>query len=238
MSRLCTICARGGSKGVPNKNLRLVGGSPLILHSIRHAIECRLFDTVAVSSDSAEILELARREGVDLCIERPAHLATDTASKLDAIQHAVQASEAARGTTFDILADLCPTAPLRLISDVIACVAAVETDGAQNIFSVTPAHRSPYFNLVELGADGRVRLSKAPVTALVRRQDSPACYDMNASIYVWRRAPFIDKPYLFAETTAIHVMPRERSFDIDTPLDLDIVEMLMARRQGTSEGVG
>lgn len=235
MSRLCTICARGGSKGVPNKNLRMVGGSPLIAHSIRHAIECQLFDTIAVSSDSAEILELSRHVGADLCIERPAYLATDTASKLDAIQHAVQASETETGTTFSIITDLCPTAPLRFISDIFACVAAVETGDVQNIFSVTPAHRSPYFNLVEIDGDGRVRLSKPPVTPLVRRQDAPACYDMNASIYVWKREPFIDKPYLFAETTALHVMPRERSFDIDTPLDLEIVEMLMARRYRSAE---
>lgn len=238
MSRLCTICARGGSKGVPNKNLRMVGGSPLIVHSIRHAIECQLFDTIAVSSDSAEILELSRHAGADLCIERPAHLATDTASKLDAIQHAARASETASGTSFDIITDLCPTAPLRLISDIIACVAAVETGRVQNIFSVTPSHRSPYFNLVEVDADGRVRLSKPPETPLVRRQDAPVCYDMNASIYVWKRAPFIDKPYLFAETTALHVMPRERSFDIDTPLDLEIVEMLMARKHDRAESLG
>ncbi len=230
MTRLCTICARGGSKGVPNKNLRLVGGLPLIVHSIRHALESRLFDTVAVSSDSAEILAVAKREGVDLCIERPAHLATDTASKLDAVQHAFQASEATAGKTFDTITDLCPTAPLRVISDIVSCIAAVEAGGAENVFSVTPAHRSPYFNLVETDAEGKVRLSKPPTTAIVRRQDSPDCYDMNASIYVWRRQPFIDKPYLFGATTAIHVMPRERSFDIDTPLDLEIVEMLMARR--------
>lgn len=230
MKRLCTICARGGSKGVPHKNLRPIAGKPLIVHSVRHAVDSGLFDVIAVSSDSAEILRIALDAGAHLAIERPAELATDTANKLDAIRHAMLAAESASGERFDAVVDLCPTAPLRDIADIAACLAPVETGVAGNVFSVAPAHRSPYFNLVEVAKDGKVRLSKFGEAAVVRRQDAPDCYDMNASIYVWRRDRLAEKPYLFAEDTAIHIMPRERSFDIDSPLDFEIVEMIMKKR--------
>lgn len=228
--RLATICARGGSKGIPGKNLRPIAGLPLITHSVRHALDSGLFEFVAVSSDSPEILDAARAAGAQLHIVRPDELAGDHAGKLPAIQHAAREAERMTGRHFDTFVDLCATSPLRNIDDIRACVAAVEQGEARNVITVTPAHRSPYFNLVEVDAAGRVALAKKPVTPILRRQDAPACYDMNASIYAWRREPFIDTPYLFAEDTAIHIMPRERSFDIDSPLDFEIVEMIMKKR--------
>src|SRR6185437_14870756 len=113
MKRICTICARGGSKGVPNKNLRVVAGKPLLVHTIEHAVAAGLFDVVAVSSDSSAILEAAASFGVTELVERPAALATDTAAKVPAIRHAVAAVEARLGLRFDICCDLDATAPLR-----------------------------------------------------------------------------------------------------------------------------
>lgn len=229
-SRLATVCARGGSKGIPGKNLRPIAGLPLIAHSVRHALDSSLFDFVAVSSDSSEILDAARAAGAQLCIIRPDELAGDQAGKLPAIQHAAREAERMTGCRFDTFVDLCATSPLRNADDIRACVDSVERGEVHNVITVTPAHRSPYFNLVEVDAAGRVALAKKPATPILRRQDAPACYDMNASIYAWRREPFIDAPYLFAEDTAIHIMPRERSFDIDSPLDFEIVEMIMKKR--------
>lgn len=228
MKRVCTICARGGSKGVKGKNIRLLAGKPLIAHSIAQARASGLFDAIAVSSDSEQILEVAKQYGVDHCIRRPDELATDTAAKLPVIRHCVASVEALRNGRFDTLVDLDATSPLRSVRDIVDAVALLEESGADNVITAMPARRSPYFNMVEVGADGVVALSKPLPTAVARRQDAPACYDMNASIYVWRRDVLFDAPSLFTARTRLHVMPEERSIDIDSELDFTFVAFLMA----------
>lgn len=230
--RLCTICARGGSKGVPGKNIRDLAGMPLIAHSIAQARASGLFALIAVSSDAADIRETAMQWGADLAIPRPADMASDAAAKLPAIRHAILAAEAHAGTTFTTLVDLDTTSPLRLPDDIAATVAMVESGGAGNVLTVAPAHRSPYFNMLETDGDGRVHLSKPLPATVVRRQDAPPCYDMNASIYTWARHPFIDAPYVIDARTRLHVMPRERSIDIDDEVDFAIVDFLMRQRKG------
>lgn len=231
MARLCTICARGGSKGVPNKNLRELAGKPLLAHSIEAARRSGLFELIAVGSDSPDILEVAGRFGADLAILRPAELATDTAAKLPAIRHC--AAEAARlsGREFAVTVDLDATSPLRLPADIAGAVALLEDSGCGNVITGMPARRSPYFNLVERGEDGIVRLSKTLDKPIVRRQDAPACFDMNASIYVWRWQVLFDAPGLFQPDTRLFVMPEERSVDIDSELDLRLVALLLAERE-------
>jgi len=229
MKRLCTICARGGSKGVAGKNLRLLAGLPLLAHSIRQARESRLFDLIAVSSDSEDILRTARTYDADEVVPRPVEMATDTAPKLPAIRHCVKAVEARRGLRFDTLVDLDATAPLRSVEDIRNAVAMLERSTAANLLTGAPARRSPYFNLVELDAQGRVVLSKRPAGNVARRQDAPTCYDLNASIYVWRRSALLDGPdSAIGADTILFQMPEERSIDIDSELDFRIVEMLMA----------
>lgn len=230
MTRLCTICARGGSKGVPGKNIRPLAGLPLIAHSIRQARDSGLFAAIAVSSDATAILAAAAEAGADLMIERPAELASDTAGKLPAIRHCVAEAERRLDRRFDILVDLDATSPLRLPEDIRGAVALLEDSGAASVITGSPARRSPYFNLVEERPDGSVGLSKPPPAEVLRRQDAPACFDMNASIYVWRRDVFLAGPRVFYPDTRLFVMPEERSHDIDSELDFAIVEMLLARR--------
>ena len=230
MSRICTICARGDSKGVKNKNIRDLVGKPLIAYTLEQARASGLFDLIAVSSDSPAILDMARDHGADLLVERPAKLATDTAAKLPAIRHCVEGAEQVNGERFDVVVDLDATSPLRLVADIQDAVAMLEREKVSNVITAAPARRSPYFNLVELGEDGVVRLSKPPAKPLVRRQDSPKCFDMNASIYVWRRAALFDNPTVFNADTRLFVMPEERSTDIDNELDFEIVEFLMKKR--------
>lgn len=233
MSRLCTICARGGSKGVPGKNIRPLAGVPLIAHSIGQARASGLFELVAVSSDSPAILETARAWGADMAIERPADLASDTAGKLPAIRHAWLAVEERTGIRFERLADLDCTSPLRLPEDIAGALRLLEDSGAANVITGAPAHRSPYFNLVERAADGTVRLSKTlPGGPVLRRQDAPACFDMNASVYVWRREPFLSAPFVFGPDTRLYEMPRARSLDIDAEEDFALVETLYRQRLG------
>lgn len=234
MNRLCTICARGGSTGVINKNLRSLRDRPLIAHSIVQAKECGLFDLIAISSDSMAILDAADAWGADHLVVRPDEMATGEAAKTPAIKHCVAEVEKRLGRTFDVLVDLDATSPLRDLDDIKGAVALLEARNVASVITGTPARRSPYFNLVERDENGIARLSKTADTVIVRRQDAPDCFDMNASIYVWRRDAFMARPVVFQDDTLLFEMPEERSFDIDTVLDFEIVEMLMAKKNGAA----
>lgn len=230
VKRLCSICARGASKGVPGKNIRPLLGRPLIAHSIAQARESALFDHIAVSSDSNEILDAAAAAGADILITRPEEMATDTAAKLPAIQHSAREAEARTGMRFDTICDLDATSPLRLAADIAGAIELCERGGCDNVITGAPAHRSPYFNLVERNEAGFVRIVKPLATSLARRQDAPECFDCNASIYVWPREKLFALRDVVVERTAIYVMPEERSRDIDSVFDFELVEFLMGRR--------
>jgi N-acylneuraminate cytidylyltransferase/CMP-N,N'-diacetyllegionaminic acid synthase len=231
MKRLCTICARGGSKGVVGKNFRPLLGKPLIAHSIEQARASGLFELIAVSSDSDEILAVAKANGVDILIKRPEELATDTAAKLPVIQHCVAEVEKQTGIRFNTLVDLDATSPLRLPEDIIGAVKLLEDRGVSNVITGMPARRSPYFNLVEVGVDDVARLSKPPQGLVVRRQDAPPCYDMNASVYVWQHDALFANATIFNADTRLYEMPEERSIDIDSELDFKFVEFLFKSKQ-------
>lgn len=228
MKILCTICARAGSKGVTNKNLRLINGLPLIAYSLQQAVETKLFSQIAVSSDSSEIRTTAMAHGATFVVDRPTQMASDTAPKLPAIRHCVETSEKEFGQ-FDIIIDLDATAPLRIAADIIGSLKLLTATNADNVITGTPAHRSPYFNLVEQDENGIVQLSKPLKDAVTRRQDSPKCFDMNASIYVWRRDALLNNPSLFVSSTRLFEMPRERSLDIDSEADFEMVEWMMSK---------
>ena len=229
MKRLCTICARGGSKGVPGKNIKPLLGKPMLIYSIEVAQQSGLFDRIALSSDSADILALGRAAGVTDIVERPPEMATDLAAKCPAIRHALLTIEERHGEHFDVQVDLAVTAPLRLPEDIRGAVALLESSGVKSVITGTPARRSPYFSLVEAAMDGSVALSKK--ADIVRRQDAPKTFDMDGSIYVWDTAAFRADPKVFYPDTRLYVVPEERSQDVDTEIDFAIVEMLMKRRQ-------
>ncbi len=227
--RLCTICARGGSKGVPGKNIRMLMGLPLIAHSIAQAKNTKLFDKIAVSSDSDEILNAASEYGADIIIKRPDEMASDSAGKLVAIRHAILEAEKQAGKEYNTLVDLDATAPLRVEDDIIMAVELLEKQKISSVMSGTPAHRSPYFNLLEVNENNEIALSKKAEKDVLSRQSSPKCYDMNASIYVWAREPFLSEPACFYKNTRLLVMPDKRSVDIDSELDFAIVETIMQK---------
>jgi CMP-N,N'-diacetyllegionaminic acid synthase len=229
MIRLCTICARGGSKGVPNKNIRPLLDKPLIVHTLDQARRTNIFDAIAVSSDSDEILRIASQWGCDYVIKRPAELSNDEAPKLPAIRHCVSETERLTDMAYETLVDLDASSPLRTPEDIRNAVDLLEGKRVGNVITVMPSRRSPYFNMVEIGEDGIVRLSKSPRKNINRRQDAPKCYDMNASIYAWNRESLFGKETLFNEDTQVYIMPEERSIDIDSELDFLFVEFLMMR---------
>lgn len=233
MTLICTICARGGSKGVVGKNSRELLGKPLLAWTIDQARATGLFAAIAFSSDSDQLLEAAREAGADIAVKRPDEMATDTAPKLPAIRHCLEQAMARTGTTPDIFVDLDVTSPLRLPSDISGVVDLLVNSGARNVITGASAHRSPYFNLVEARPDGSVGLSKTANPPIARRQDAPRCFDMNASIYAWRVSSFLENPAVFYPDTRLFEMPQERSIDIDSELDFTLVELLLRKRQST-----
>jgi len=184
-----------------------------------------------VSSDSQAILQVAKEYGADIVIERPAELATDTAAKLPVIQHCVSEVEKITGLSFKVVTDIDATSPLRTVADLKNSIRLLEAhEHATNLITGAPSRRSPYFNLVEKNPKGYVQLSKELPSAIVRRQDAPKSFDMNASIYVWKRDTFFNEKSLFTSTTILYEMPEERSIDIDSELDFEFVSFLAEKR--------
>jgi len=228
-SILCTICARGGSKGVPNKNVRPVDGKSLIAHTIDDAQEWGRCSDIVVSTDDEDIAAVAREHGAQVPFERPAELATDDAPKLPVVKHAVDEMEDRRGDRYHYVVDLDPTAPLRMPEDIEGCFETALADDVTNVYSVCEATKNPYFNMVETDEDGYASLSKTLDQSVGRRQDAPDVYEMNASIYVFERKFLAATDTVHGDRTKIFEMPPERSVDIDRPIDLAFVEFLMER---------
>ena len=226
---LCTICARGGSKGVKNKNIKHINSKPLIAYTIEQAKKSNLFEHIVISTDSHAIASVAKEYGAEVFFKRDADMASDTAGKLDVIRDAFVKSEEHYNTKFDYLIDLDATAPLRNVDDILNSFKQLQENNNDNIITAMPSRRSPYFNLVEVDAKGKVALSKKLSNKVVRRQDAPASYDMNASIYIWKRDIILNENSIFLENTGLYVMPEERSIDIDTELDYKFVEFLMGQ---------
>jgi CMP-N-acetylneuraminic acid synthetase len=231
MKTIATICARGGSAGVLRKNIRPLLGKPLIVHTIKQALACDRIDAVYVSTDSREIGEIARQAGAQVPFLRPAELATASAPKIPVIQHLVEAVERS-GVAISTIVDLDPTSPLREAGDILACIEMLD-EATDVVISGYEAEKNPYFNMVEYQPDGNVALVKRPASPITGRQQAPKVYAMNASIYVWHRRSLSER--LWGGRVKLYVMPRERSIDIDTPLDFEIVELLMRERASNGE---
>ena len=224
---LCTICARGGSKGIKNKNIKLINGKPLIAYTIEQAKESELFEHIVISTDSDKIAEISQEYGAEVFFRRSAKMASDSVGKLDVIRDAFVQSENYYNKKFDYLIDLDATAPLRVIEDIQNSFKQFLENDNDNLITAMPSRRSPYFNLVEVDSSGNVNLSKKLNNPIVRRQDVPKSYDMNASIYIWKRDVILSEDSIFLEKTGLYIMPEERSIDIDTELDYKFVEFIM-----------
>ena len=231
MSTIATICARGGSTGLPGKNVRLLFGQPLIAHTIAHALACPGIDRVFVSTDDDAIAAAAIAAGAEVPFRRPAELATSTAPKLPVIRHLVQGVEA-MGVQVDRIVDLDPTSPLRSVDDVLACMKLLDAD-TDVVVTAYPAEKNPYFNMIELDGQGLAGLSKTLPGGVFARQQAPAVYAMNASVYVWWRRT-LDQG-IWDGRVRMHVMPRERSIDVDSLIDFELVQLLMARQRAEGE---
>ena len=226
MSILCIICARKGSKGIKNKALKLIKNKPLIYFTIKQALRSKIFDEVVVSTDSKKIQKIALNFGAKSWFLRPKKLSKDNSSKLLAIKHAFKESEKFFKKKFNICFDLDLTSPLRNIRDIKKALKIFNYEKANNLFSVTHSKKNPYFNMVEKKNNTYV-LSKKPSKEYFSRQKLPKVFEMNASIYIFRREFFKKNNSIFNSKTSVYLMPRERSVDIDDLFDLKVVKNII-----------
>jgi CMP-N-acetylneuraminic acid synthetase len=227
---LATICARGGSKGVPGKNIRPLLGKPLIAYTIETALACPTVGHIVVSTDSDEIAAVAEKYGAKVFFRRPAEMASDSAPKILAIRHATAYVESYQGFNPDIVVDLGVDVPLRVPEDITACVNVLQTqkflDAAVVVYE---ADRNPYYTMVEFDG-GQIRLVK-PGLHLVARQDAPLVYSVSGSVFAWRRNALPSVTHLYEGKWGACIVPAERAIDIDREIDFQFVEFLMTKRQ-------
>lgn len=224
------ICARGGSKGLPKKNTRLLSGKPLITWAIEQAEAMKRLHRIIVSTDSEEIASIARRCGAATPFLRPAALARDDSPEWLVWRHALTYLRDSEGAFPDALVVIPATAPLRHVADLDRCLDEYERGDCDVVITVTDSQRSPYFNMVALRPDGTVGLVIPPTTMVTRRQDAPTVYDMTTVGYVASPQFVMTQNGIFeGKVRSVHVPP-ERALDIDTELDFRIAEFLMGLR--------
>ena len=228
---LIFIGARGGSKGVKGKNIRPLCGRPLIVYTIKQALQWRKADRVIVSTDSPKIARIAKRAGAQVPFLRPAPLASDTAPKGLAIHHALVECERIFNEQYDIVVNLDATAPVRTTKDLDNCLKIFLRDRPKTLFSVVSPSRNPYFNMVEKKGKGKVVICKTLKNTINRRQDAPAVYAMNASIYFYRRDYILRSPkaHPISDDTRIYVMDDFAGIDIDREIDFQFIEFLLKK---------
>lgn len=232
MNLLITICARGGSKGIPGKNIRTLNDKPLIAYSIdiANTFAKKYNADVALSTDSNDIKSMAAEYGLVTEYTRPEFLSGDSAGKIDTIADIKSYSETVNGKKYDYVLDLDVTSPLRTLQDLEDAWEALKTNPiALNIFSVNPANRNPYFNMVESSGNGFFGLVKKSQD-IKSRQSAPLVYDMNASFYFYRSS-FFDEEWKISITdrSLIYVMPHI-CFDLDHPHDFVIMEIMLKEK--------
>lgn len=224
-STLFLIPARGGSKGIPGKNIKLLGGKPLIQYSLETARDLTTDDNICVSTDDANIVATVEALGYDLPFVRPAHLASDISSSHEVMLHALEFYEQ-KGRTFEKLILLQPTSPFRTARQVEEAV-ALYTSFTEMVVSVKETRANPYYVLMEENADGW--LEKTKPAAFHCRQDAPVVYELNGAIYVINVEKLKTKPISSFQYIRKYVMDEVRSIDIDTPLDWILAEALLEK---------
>jgi N-acylneuraminate cytidylyltransferase len=212
---LALITARGGSKGLPRKNVLLAGGKPLIAWTVKAALESQFVDRVVLSSDDDEIMVAAEAAGCEVPFRRPTHLATDKASSMDVVKHALQELP-----DYDYIVLLQPTSPLRTNDDIDAAFQLMLTRNAPACVSVSEVDQSPYW-MYRLTDDNKLVNIMEPLGNLSRRQDLPTIYALNGAIYI-AKVDWLIKTEKFVDTETIaYQMPKERSLDIDDMNDFE-----------------
>jgi len=231
MRYLGLICARGGSKGVPGKNIRVIDGKPLIVHAIEMALQVEQIDRVVVSTDSPEIAKVVKTTDADIPFMRPSELSADQSSEWLVWRHAIQYLKNNEGEEYDGLVVVPTVAPLRALEDLSACIKEFEKGAVDIVITVSEAHRNPYFNMVCQDENGYCRLVIPPQEQVVRRQDAPVVYDMTTVAYVVNPDFVLSADSLFEGRVRSVQVPCEHALDIDTEFDFQLAEYLINQRK-------
>ena len=234
MDILITICARGGSKGIPGKNIKLIAGKPLMVYTIEQAkkLSAKLGATITLSTDDKIIKKIADEHGLYTDYMRPDYLASDSAGKIEVIEDVLKYEESKAKKRFDFVLDLDVTSPLRSIKDLVDSFNLIlKNPKAYNLFSVNLAERNPYFNMVEKNVEGYFELVKTNSNdPVMTRQSAPEVYDLNASFYWYRRSFFeLEVKSVFTKKSLVFVM-NHICFDLDRPIDFLFMEYLLKNR--------
>jgi CMP-N-acetylneuraminic acid synthetase len=234
MKYLGLITARASSKRLPGKNLKPLCGKPLIAHTIEAALASSRLDRVIVSTDGEDIATVARQWGADVPFLRPRELATDEASSVDVMIHALSWLERQEQVSPEALVLLQPTSPLRTGAHIDEAIALYEARDADCVVAVSEPDRHPYW-MRTMDAEGQLSpLLQIDSRRYQRKQDAPAVWASNGSIWVLRRASFLTRGEVYGGRTFGYIMPRSEAVDIDTPWDFRLTELIMSQRSGRS----
>ncbi|WP_054113716.1 cytidylyltransferase domain-containing protein [Marinagarivorans algicola] len=229
MKNIAFIFARGGSKGLPGKNIRPLNGKPLIQYSIETAKQCISISEVYVSTDDAAIADVASTCGARVIL-RPKELASDTAPEWLGWQHAVQYVCEVEGIEDFRFVSLPCTSPLRSSADVEQAINKAQHEGVDVCISITPANRSPYFNMVTQNTSGELAIVIAPEQGVARRQDAPEVFDITTVVYVTSSKFVLEQRGIFSGKVHAVEVPKERAVDIDDIYDFMLAEAILAKK--------
>ena len=234
---LAIIPARGGSKGVPRKNIKLLAGKPLIGYTIEAAAGARLLTKTIVSTEDPEIANVARQLGADVPFMRPAELATDEARSLPVVQHAVREMERRDNTTYPIVVLLQPTTPMRTSQDIDEGIRLLIDTGADSVVSIVDVAGYHPFRMKRLLANDRIiNYIDQGFEDLRPRQEIPPVYLRSGALYIARRKLVMEDETLVGEDCRAVVTPPERAVNIDTPIDFQLAEHQMALKNENPDG--
>ena len=228
MKPICFIAARGGSKGVPRKNIRMLAGKPLIAHTIESVLDSNIFSSVVVSTEDQEIATVAKTYGAEVPFIRPKKLATDTASTDDVIIHAVKKLRLL-GYSFDIMVNRDCTVPFIRNEDINRSIKLLKKKKCDIVCGVYKQHHNPYFNMMELNSRGFLRFSKSMGREITNRQNTPTVYQLNG-LFAFYVEKLLKYRKLYMPRALPYEIPPETGLMIDTEFEFQIAEMI-ARKE-------
>lgn len=228
MKTICFIGARGGSKGVPRKNIRKLNNKPLIAYAIESALNARIFDHVVVSTEDSEIARIAKKYGAEIPFTRPKELATDTAGFADVMMHGI-AEMHNLGYKFDVLVNRDCTVPFMRISDIKNAVGLLQNKKCNAVYGVYKQHFNPYFNMMEKNNNGFLDLCKKLKERPKSRQEAPTVYQLNG-LFVYDVKKFLKYKTPILPKSLPYEIPTECGLMIDTELEFQIAEMMIKKK--------
>lgn len=230
MSGPAFIFARGGSKGVPDKNVKQLAGTSLIGRAVECALSSKYVDTVIVSTDSPKIAEAAKSAGASVPFMRPAELATDDSPEILSWRHAIDEYESRTATKLPFFLSVPTTAPLRSVVDIDSCIELFLEKKPELVITVTPSSHSPWFNMVKLDSSSKVNMLVPPLANIARRQDVPKSFNITTVAYVGSPDYIRGTDRLLDGNVLAVEVPEERALDIDTSWDFMIAEHALTQQ--------